>query len=342
MFAFQEVSASQMLDHGSISFGRFAYESLSWERRSVFTVNKCQEELEKFKSPGLVAKKKAYFEEYYKKIRAMKALQESQETEITLEYGGDGSISGQTGEEDESAVQIENIGGGVADVVAVHSEEAPVEVPMEKEKDCSKAFVVQIGHSDPESTLPDSDSSRNNFEHEQEDKTIYRHHMQDLNMNISAHESLTLSIDHEQEDKNIYPHQMKHLDTDVSAHESLTVSIEEPKQLDFSDHDDKRASRESSISVTNIEPEIAFEETTSRQTNSKMGEVELKPTHNMVPRKVMPAIKKYKDSISVPKLKVCQNLDTMFLFHFKVVMSSAVADARCFSSVSINVIKISV
>ena len=323
MFAFQEVSASQMLDHGSISFGRFTYESLSWERRSVFTVNKCQEELEKFKSPGLVAKKKAYFEEYYKRIRAMKALQESQQTEITLEYGGDGSISSQTGEEDETAVQLENIGGGVADFVVVHPEETPIEVPMEKGKDCSKAFEVQTSHSNPESKLPDSDSSSNNIDHEQEDKTIYPHHMQDLNMNTSMHESLTVSIEHEQRDKNIYPHQMQHLGMDISAYESLTISIEEPKQHNLSDHHDKGISRESSVSVTNIEPEIASEETTSGQTNSKVGAVELKPAHNMVPRKVMSTVGKYKDSVSVPKLKVCKTLDAMFLFHFKLVMPSA-------------------
>ncbi|XP_077224061.1 uncharacterized protein LOC143857509 isoform X2 [Tasmannia lanceolata] len=77
-----KASVSQIiLDPGSISFGRFSVESLSWERWSVFSHNRCQEELEKFKSPGLVAQKKAYFEEYYKKIRALKALQESQTCE---------------------------------------------------------------------------------------------------------------------------------------------------------------------------------------------------------------------------------------------------------------------
>lgn len=74
-------SISELRDHGSISFGRFAPESLSWERRSVFSHNRCQEELESFKEPGFVAQKKAYFEEYYGRIRAMKATQaEQQET----------------------------------------------------------------------------------------------------------------------------------------------------------------------------------------------------------------------------------------------------------------------
>lgn len=75
----QVLSISDILDHGSISFGRFAAESLAWEKRSVFSHNRCQEELEKFKAPGFVAQKKAYFEEYYKRVRAMKALQAEQQ-----------------------------------------------------------------------------------------------------------------------------------------------------------------------------------------------------------------------------------------------------------------------
>ncbi|KAM7473042.1 hypothetical protein LguiA_011225 [Lonicera macranthoides] len=75
----QEVSISELIEHGSVSFGRFTAESLAWEKWSVFSHNRCQEELEKFKAPGLVAQKKAYFEEYYKKIRAMKKLQAEQQ-----------------------------------------------------------------------------------------------------------------------------------------------------------------------------------------------------------------------------------------------------------------------
>jgi hypothetical protein len=75
----QVLSISDILDHGSISFGRFAVESLAWEKWSVFSHNRCQEELEKFKAPGFVAQKKAYFEEYYKRVRTMKALQAEQQ-----------------------------------------------------------------------------------------------------------------------------------------------------------------------------------------------------------------------------------------------------------------------
>lgn len=80
-------------------------ESLSWEKWSVFTNDRRNEEFGKFN--GLVAQKKAYFEEYYKRIRELKAQQQqNQQTELTLEYSGDGSDSSQTAE-DEQATDLE-------------------------------------------------------------------------------------------------------------------------------------------------------------------------------------------------------------------------------------------
>ncbi|XP_078434309.1 uncharacterized protein LOC144705483 [Wolffia australiana] len=78
-----------MLDHGSVSFGKYDFESLSWERRSAFTYDRRMEELEKLKAPGLVSKKKAFFEEYYKRLRAMKSLQVSDEAGSSLDCGLD-------------------------------------------------------------------------------------------------------------------------------------------------------------------------------------------------------------------------------------------------------------
>ncbi|KAL0907297.1 hypothetical protein M5K25_021697 [Dendrobium thyrsiflorum] len=133
----QGPSISQMMDHGSISFGKFAFETLSWEKRSVFTHNERQEELEKFKSPGLVAKKKAYFEEYYKKVRALKAIQ-NQQTELLLEYGADGSISSQTGDEDEPPFP-----STIPNEMPESISEAPLEdltAEISFEQECSTAF----------------------------------------------------------------------------------------------------------------------------------------------------------------------------------------------------------
>ncbi|KAG2709546.1 hypothetical protein I3760_05G245400 [Carya illinoinensis] len=55
------------LHSGSISFGRFEKESLSWERRSSFSHNRYLEEVEKCSKPGSVIEKKAYFEAHFKK-----------------------------------------------------------------------------------------------------------------------------------------------------------------------------------------------------------------------------------------------------------------------------------
>lgn len=62
-FSFQADS----LHSGSISFGRFESEPLSWERRSSFSHNRYLEEVEKCSKPGSVIEKKAYFEAHFKK-----------------------------------------------------------------------------------------------------------------------------------------------------------------------------------------------------------------------------------------------------------------------------------
>ncbi|XP_010552715.1 PREDICTED: protein WVD2-like 7 isoform X2 [Tarenaya hassleriana] len=72
--SFQAIS----IHSGSISFGRFENESLSWERRSSFSHNRYLEEVEKCSKPGLVTQKKAYFEAHFKKkgIRFPGSLQD--------------------------------------------------------------------------------------------------------------------------------------------------------------------------------------------------------------------------------------------------------------------------
>lgn len=90
-----------VLNHGSVSFGRFASESLSWEKRSVFEHNRRQEELRNLTAPGLVAQKKAFFEEYYKRARHLKAQGAMHQTEATMEEGNDESTLGHSRQADE-------------------------------------------------------------------------------------------------------------------------------------------------------------------------------------------------------------------------------------------------
>lgn len=59
----------------SVSFGRFAVDSLSWVKRSSFNHNQYLEELGSCSTPGSVRQKKAYFEAYYKAIAKRKALE---------------------------------------------------------------------------------------------------------------------------------------------------------------------------------------------------------------------------------------------------------------------------
>ncbi|XP_009404941.2 protein WVD2-like 7 isoform X1 [Musa acuminata AAA Group] len=159
-----EPSVSQMLEHGSISFGRFPIESLSWERKSVFVHNRCQEELEKFN--GLVAKKKAYFEERYRRIRAMKA-QQNQQTELTLDYSGDGSISSQSGEEDGAASLDESARDAAANT-GQSSEEVKPGPSFEQEINWNRP---QQGCLDPESIFQNPTSSRGILQETEPDKT---------------------------------------------------------------------------------------------------------------------------------------------------------------------------
>lgn len=56
-------------------------------------------------APGLVAEKKAYFEEYYKGMRALKDLHQDQQAATGLDTGDDCSICRQT--EEQNSLQVE-------------------------------------------------------------------------------------------------------------------------------------------------------------------------------------------------------------------------------------------
>nr|GEY38590.1 hypothetical protein [Tanacetum cinerariifolium] len=57
----------------SVSLGRFASESLVWEKWSIFSHKRYVEEAKSYAQPGSVAEKKAFFEAHYKKVAAQKA-----------------------------------------------------------------------------------------------------------------------------------------------------------------------------------------------------------------------------------------------------------------------------
>ncbi|KFK33547.1 hypothetical protein AALP_AA5G027900 [Arabis alpina] len=69
----EEVSSRFLTE--SVSFGRFASESLQWEKWSAFTQNRYLEEVERFTKPGSVAQKKAFFEAHFKNRAAGRVTQ---------------------------------------------------------------------------------------------------------------------------------------------------------------------------------------------------------------------------------------------------------------------------
>ncbi|XVF43638.1 hypothetical protein PTKIN_Ptkin02bG0056400 [Pterospermum kingtungense] len=72
---------AEALHSGSISFGRFENEPLSWERRSSFSHNRYLEEVEKCSKPGSVIEKKAYFEAHFRKRALLQGSSEDQNVE---------------------------------------------------------------------------------------------------------------------------------------------------------------------------------------------------------------------------------------------------------------------
>ncbi|XP_073099762.1 uncharacterized protein [Elaeis guineensis] len=264
----QEVSISQMLDHGSISFGRFAVESLSWERRSVFTCDRRQEELEKFRAPGLVAQKKAYFEEYYQRIRAMKASQENQQTERPSDHGGDDSISSQTGEEDETATQLESVRNGVANANNACLKNAAVGVASEKGKSFNETLQLK-----------------------------------DLNQEIVTPSEKSLE-EIEEEKNSDYAHQMRTWDTESSVHVSLVKSKEEIGQHDLSGLDDGGISTKYDNSACDAMTVAASQRTALFSVDSNPENSEHWLVDNTTVGKMKSGTKRHMEKhVSVPKVK---------------------------------------
>ncbi|KAL4324118.1 hypothetical protein GQ457_11G011120 [Hibiscus cannabinus] len=70
LFFEQEVSV--ILSQGSFSLGRYANDSFSWEKKSVFTYDRRQEELDKIKALRVVGQKKAFFDEFFRNVELAK------------------------------------------------------------------------------------------------------------------------------------------------------------------------------------------------------------------------------------------------------------------------------
>ncbi|RZS16190.1 hypothetical protein BHM03_00048149 [Ensete ventricosum] len=269
-----------MLDHGSVSFGRFAVESLSWEKKSIFTRNRRQEELEKYRTHGLVAKKKAYFEEYFKRIRAVKSMQDNQQSEITVDYGDDVSISSQSGEENKTAAELKYHGDQAVNVGKDQPEDGPI--------------GVGILHGDLEKLS-------NGVAIEQTTQPIEA-------LQTSPLSSSTRSFKDNQEE-NHYDHalQMQHLNQKLVKDEACIGSQQNIDQHDISCLDEKRVSNGNVNLSYNRKTQIAASGITAfARRNPKPERSMLKKVENATRDKNLQSKNTYKkESMPTSKLKVC-------------------------------------
>ncbi|KAG2321642.1 hypothetical protein Bca52824_014855 [Brassica carinata] len=157
--SFQESS----IHSGSISFGRFEEEGLSWEKRSSFSHNRYLEEVDKCSKPGSVTEMKAHFEAHFKKrgMRLPSSI-ESQTwgvrqtgddaTESFEDYRSDGSFSENTSqsespcnyqgksqceyvEESDHCVSYDEIAVNSDDVIELDEEGgATLDVPLDNDE----------------------------------------------------------------------------------------------------------------------------------------------------------------------------------------------------------------
>ncbi|KAG7563563.1 TPX2 C-terminal [Arabidopsis suecica] len=152
----------------SVSFGRFANETLAWERWSAFTQNRYLEEVERFTKPGSVAQKKAFFEAHFKnrasgRVTQAKKIEEVKTgDEIVCEVPKDILVDSEVtlvvsnGEVDETTDvktdEVENLKS-----VVVLDEENSTSLSEERPPSCSESkvsssklepsVVIELNHS---------------------------------------------------------------------------------------------------------------------------------------------------------------------------------------------------
>ncbi|CAL9248629.1 unnamed protein product [Arabidopsis halleri] len=168
----------------SVSFGRFANETLAWERWSAFTQNRYLEEVERFTKPGSVAQKKAFFEAHFKnrasgRVTQAKKIEEVKTgDEIVCEIPKDILVDSEVtlvvsnGEVDETTDvktgEVENLKSVVVLEDNGLDEENSTSLSKERPPSCSgskisssklkPSVVIELDHS-PKNTRKESSSS---------------------------------------------------------------------------------------------------------------------------------------------------------------------------------------
>lgn len=131
---------------GSVSFGRFASESLAWERWSPFSRDRYMEDVSKYATPGSVAQKKAYFEAHYKHVAAARKENAAASNSEVLRSDDDARHESQCEvEEADNNIDAEN--SAAFDSTFVETKQFGLE---EVAQDVNKEVVEDGGEKKPE------------------------------------------------------------------------------------------------------------------------------------------------------------------------------------------------
>lgn len=138
----------------SVSFGRFASETLQWAKWSAFTQNRYLEEVERFTKPGSVAEKKAFFEAHFKNRASGNTTKTKKTQEVQKENLVDSEVP---------LVSEVRRGDVVCSAVKIIHEtvcEVPEENLVDSEVTCIEVFSAEMGSVAPSVSVTDAISEK--------------------------------------------------------------------------------------------------------------------------------------------------------------------------------------
>ncbi|KAH0899555.1 hypothetical protein HID58_049123 [Brassica napus] len=153
-----DTSSHEVIPRGvlteSVSFGRFASETLQWAKWSAFTQNRYLEEVERFTKPGSVAEKKAFFEAHFKNRASGNTTKTKKTQEVQKENLVDSEVP---------LVSEVRRGDVVCSAVKIIHEtvcEVPEENLVDSEVTCIEVFSAEMGSVAPSVSVTDAISEK--------------------------------------------------------------------------------------------------------------------------------------------------------------------------------------
>ncbi|KAL0827664.1 hypothetical protein Bca101_051342 [Brassica carinata] len=153
-----DTSSHEVIPRGvlteSVSFGRFASETLQWAKWSAFTQNRYLEEVERFTKPGSVAEKKAFFEAHFKNRASGNTTKTKKTQEVQKENLVDSEVP---------LVSEVRRGDVVCSAVKISHEtvcEVPEENLVDSEVTCIEVSSAEMGSVAPSVSVTDAISEK--------------------------------------------------------------------------------------------------------------------------------------------------------------------------------------